>query len=410
MKDNHKKIWYISKYANISKYGADTRQSYFCKEFSKKGNDVTLILSNSSHLYSALPKFRGFFKEENYSGFNVVWVNTLKYKNSNSPYRILSWFHFEIMTFIYGIKKCREKPDVVIASSLSILSVISGVLLKRFYGCKFIFEVRDIWPQSLVELKGLNLTHPLVCFLSWIEKLGYKSSDIIVGTMGRLNLHVRKQIQEDKQVICIPHGVSLDFYEKEQTEINPGYIKSYFSADKPNLVYAGSFNQAYKLSRILSLAGNAKKNLDVHFVLIGDGPELEKLQNMSRGMDNVTIAPKVSREALHSILKHADLLLHSFDEKPVFMYGVSPNKFVDYMYAGKPTICIGNVFCPMLEESGAGVVIAPYDESIFYEKVREYLSLTDREKELFGLRSRQYIVEELNYSKLAEKYCALFDN
>lgn len=410
MKNSSRKIWYISKYANISKYGADTRQSYFCKEFFKKGNNATLIVSNSSHLYDTLPRFKGFFKEENYAGFKVVWVNTLKYKNPTSLRRLLSWLHFEIMTIIYGIKNYNNRPDVVISSSLSILSVISGVIIKKLYNCRFVFEVRDIWPQSLIELKGLKPNHPIVRLLSWVEKLGYKRSDVIIGTMGRLKSHVQKQIQEDKKVICIPHGVSLDFYSNEQTEISEDYIKRYFSVDKPNLVYAGSFNKAYKLSRFISLAKNAKGKLDANFVLIGDGPDSDGLKEASRGLDNLVVAPKVNRSSLNSVLEHADVLLHSFDDKPVFMYGVSPNKFVDYMYAGIPTVCLGQVFCPMLVDSGAGVIIDPHDENAFYERVNQYLSLSNEEKEKLRSRSRKYIVNELSYSKLAEKYCAVFND
>lgn len=409
MRNSCERIWYVSKYANIAKYGADTRQAYFCKEFAKKGYDVTLLLSNSSHLYLTLPVFRGMFKKETYNGVNVVWLNTIKYEAPNSALRIISWIHFEILVLVYGFKNRKAKPDVVIASSLSILSAISGAVFKRCFRSKFIFEVRDIWPQSLIELKGLKCNHPLVCFLSWVEKLGYKKSDVIVGTMGRLGLHVEKQINEFKEVTCIPHGVSAEFYESEQVEIEEGYVARYFSDSKPNLVYAGSFNQAYKLSRFIALAKDAK-GTDVNFILIGDGPEAEKLKEQSKGLTNLTIAPKVDRAALNSVLQHADVLLHSFDEKPVFMYGVSPNKFVDYMYVGKPTICIGNVYCPMLEDSGAGVVIAPDDGNVFYERVNDYLNLPKEKKEELGIRSRQYILNELSYEKLAEKYSELFIN
>ncbi|EEX95058.1 WblI protein [Vibrio orientalis CIP 102891 = ATCC 33934] len=409
MRNSYDRIWYVSKYANIAKYGADTRQAYFCKEFVKMGYDVTLLLSNSSHLYSTLPQFRGPFKKETYNGVNVVWLNVIQYQNPNSIFRILSWIHFELLVLIYGLKNRKVKPDVVIASSLSILSAISGSIFKRCLRSKFIFEVRDIWPQSLIELKGLKRSHPLVCFLSWVEKLGYRRSDVIVGTMGRLRLHVERQIKEFKNVTCIPHGVSVEFYENEQVEIEKCYVERYFSVHKPNLVYAGSFNQAYKLSRFIALAKNAK-GVDVNFILIGDGPEAEKLKEQSKGISNLTIASKVNRAALNSVLRHADVLLHSFDEKPVFKYGVSPNKFVDYMYAGKPTICIGNVYCPMLEESGAGVVIAPDDAQAFYESVNDYLKMSKEEKVELGIRSRQYILNELSYEKLAEKYSELFSN
>ncbi|EPC4929511.1 glycosyltransferase family 4 protein [Vibrio cholerae] len=409
MISTNKTIWYISKYANISKYGADTRQAYFSKEFSKKGYNATLFISNSSHLYSTLPRFSGLFKEECVDGVNIVWINTLKYKDPSSASRMLSWIHFEILVIFYAIKNKKQKPDVVIASSLSLLSVISGLFCKKVFGSKFIFEVRDIWPQSLAELKGLSNSNPIIKVLSWIEYFGYKYSDIIVGTMAKLEDHIRKIVDIEKKVVHIPHGISLEFYKDEQVDIASEFVSKYFSIDKPNFVYAGSFNKAYKLSRLIELAKESRSNgVDAHYVFIGDGPDADFLKRVSANLCNVSIVPRVNRKELSSILSFADVLLHSFDDKPIFMYGVSPNKFIDYMYAGKPIICIGNVYCPLLEESGSGVVIEPENAQLFYSNASRFISLSADQKRELLIRSRDYIFDELNYGKLSEKYCELF--
>ena len=223
----NKKVWYISKYANISAYGADTRQANFCKEFAKAGHKVRLITSNSSHLYSNLPEFKSSYKDIENDGYKVTWVNTLKYSKATSLKRIISWFWFEFFVLMMAFHKQYKKPDVVIASSLSILSVLSGCFYKRFYKAKFIFEVRDIWPQTLIDLKGFSHKHPLIWLLSKVERLGYKYSDSIVGTMPGLKDHVENEVGLGSKVISIPQGINLDFYKENQKELSLDFIETY---------------------------------------------------------------------------------------------------------------------------------------------------------------------------------------
>ena len=126
-------VWYISKYANITKYGAETRQASFCKEFSKKDYDVKLITSNSSHLYSTLPKIKGRYFIDKSEEFDVIWVNTPQYTKTTSIKRIIGWVWFEFFVILLPFLKKHQKPDVVIASSLSLMSVCSGCFFKFFY-------------------------------------------------------------------------------------------------------------------------------------------------------------------------------------------------------------------------------------------------------------------------------------
>jgi hypothetical protein len=250
----NKKVWYISKYANISAYGADTRQANFCKEFAKAGHKVRLITSNSSHLYSNLPEFKSSYKDIENDGYKVTWVNTLKYSKATSLKRIISWLWFEFFVLMMAFHKQYKKPDVVIASSLSILSVLSGCFYKRFYKAKFIFEVRDIWPQTLIDLKGFSHKHPLIWLLSKVERLGYKYSDSIVGTMPGLKDHVENEVGLGSKVISIPQGINLDFYKENQKELSLDFIETYIPKNKFIVTYTGTIGDANALNYIVSAA------------------------------------------------------------------------------------------------------------------------------------------------------------
>ena len=166
-----------------------------------------------------------------------------------------------------AFRKQYERPDVVIASSLSILSVLSGCFYKRFYKTKFIFEVRDIWPQTLIDFKGFSHRHPLILFLSKIEKLGYRYSDSIVGTMPNLTEHVEKEVGLGAKVFSIPHGVNLDFYQNSQRDLPVDFADCYIPPDKFIVTYAGTIGDANALEYIVDAAKKLAldKGSDVHF-------------------------------------------------------------------------------------------------------------------------------------------------
>jgi glycosyltransferase involved in cell wall biosynthesis len=406
-----KDIWYLSKYANVKKFGAETRQASFCKKFAENGYNVRLIISNSSHLYSTLPEIEGRYLEHKNDNYNVTWINTLKYNKATSIRRFISWFWFEFFVMLLPILKKYKKPDVIIASSLSIMSVLSGSFYKLFFKSKFIFEIRDIWPQTLIDLKGLSKRHPLIKLLSLVEKLGYKYSDVIVGTMPGLAEHVESVIGDSSKVHFIPQGVSLDFYRNEQVNVGPDYLNKYIPKNKFIVLYAGTFGVAYALNHVISAAKILESQDDnIHFVFLGNGLEEDKLKTQASGMKNITFAPRVMKEQVLSVLEIADVLLHSFKMEEVFKFGISPNKFVDYMYAKKPIVCMFSGHPSMINEANCGEFTPSEDPEALVDALIKYASMPKEQLDKLGMNGYNFLVEKRNFNVLAKQYMDLFND
>ncbi|MEN8619212.1 glycosyltransferase family 4 protein [Shewanella baltica] len=403
-------IWYISKYANISLFGASTRQASFCKEFAKAGHNVRLITSNSSHLYSSLPEFESRYKDMANDGYKVTWVNTLKYSKATSIKRFLSWFWFEIFVLMMAFRKQYEKPDIVIASSLSILSVLSGCFYKRFYKAKFIFEVRDIWPQTLIDLKGFTHKHPLIWFLSKVEKLGYKYSDSIVGTMPGLKDHVENEVGLGNKVVSIPQGVNLDFYTENQQELSSDYIENYIPKNKFTVTYTGTMGDANALEYIVSAAKflQSEQVENVHFLIVGDGYLKEQLIEQARGLNNITFAPSIKKEQVQHVLGLSDILVASVRNEKIYRYGISLNKFIDYMYAKKPIICMFSGHPSMINEASCGEFTPAEDVQSFVEAIKKYQKMSAAELNTLGENGHRFLVEQRVFSTLGNKFMELF--
>lgn len=406
-----KVIWYISKYGNIQKFGADTRHANFCKKFSEKGYEVRLIISNSSHLFSSLPKIKGRYLELENDNYNVTCVNTLQYKNAASIRRFISWFWFEFLVILLSLSKKHKKPDVVIASSLSIMSVFSGSFFKFFFKAKFIFEVRDIWPQSLIDLKGLSKKHPLIIFLGWIEKVGYKYADEIVGTMPGLDEHVKSVIGSSSKVHFIPQGVSLGFYQDKQEKVSSQYLTEYFPKNKFIVTYAGTFGVANALSFIVEAARIMEsKDTNIHFVFVGSGLEKDKLRQQAQALSNITFAPRVKKAQVHSVLTHSDLLVASVKHEKIYDFGISLNKFVDYMFAKKPIVCMFSGFPSMINEANCGEFTPSEDPELFVRSLLKYKNMPQEELNKLGQNGYDFLVQKRNFDVLSNRYIELFDD
>jgi glycosyltransferase involved in cell wall biosynthesis len=405
-----KNVWYISKYANVSAYGADTRQASFCKEFAKAGHRVRLITSNSSHLYTSLPQFKFRYKDMANEGYKVTWINTLKYTKATSIKRLFSWVWFEFFVFMMAFRKQYEKPDVVISSSLSILSVLSGCFYKKYYKAKFIFEVRDIWPQTLIDLKGFSRKHPLIWALSKIEHLGYKYSDVVVGTMPGLRDHVENEVGLGSKVVLIPQGVNLGFYTNNQEHLSSYFIDNYMPKNKFVVTYTGTIGDANALEYIIDAAKlfHQDEMNDVHFLFVGDGYLKDTLVEQARGTSNITFAPAIKKEQVQHVLALSNILVASVRNEKIYKYGISLNKFIDYMYSKKPVVCMFTGYPSMINEANCGEFTPSEDVQSFVDTIKKYKKMSVNELNIIGENGHRFLVEQRDFSTLASKFMELF--
>ena len=206
-----KKIWYISKYASIPTAGSSgpgERGFRLMQELAKRGFCVSIFTSDSNPI-SGVVASKKLYAQEYVTNVRVLKIKTLKYYGAKSILRILSWVDFELKLFLMPKSKF-GKPDVIIVSSLSLLTILNGIVLKYFFKCRLVFEIRDIWPLTLIEEGGFNKYNPFILFLGLIERWGYKFSDVIVGTMPNLGEHVENVLGYKRDVFCIPMGFDTD--------------------------------------------------------------------------------------------------------------------------------------------------------------------------------------------------------
>lgn len=401
-------IWYITKYFSPKTATSPGGRGWFLIEEMKKSGYETIVITSDSNNLVDVPVLNQSVTKVEVAGVKIIWLKTLKYSVAKSLMRILSWVHFEWNLFWLN-KRDLLPPDVIVVSSLSLLTIVNGLLLSRKYNCRLIFEVRDIWPLTIVEEGGFSKDNMFVKGLSFIERLAYKKADAIIGTMPNLEQHVYNETGLRRPVFCIPMGVSDD-HLSEAKDLPQNYIEQFFSINKFRVVHAGTIGITNALEVFFEAAAAMKDYPDIEFLMVGDGALKEHYQKIYAHLPNLVFAPKVSRDRVQSVLANSDLLYFSVYASKVWDYGQSLNKVIDYMLAGKPVIASYSGFPSMINEAECGVYVPAGDVKALVAGILEMKSKSLEERNAIGMKGREWLLNNRNYQKLAKDYIAvLFD-
>lgn len=400
-----KSIWLICKYAWPERYFFGTRHFYFGEEWVKNGFEVTIFTSNSSHLTDSLPQFKRGRMLEEINGVKTVWLKVLKTAESSSASRVLSWIHFEWKVLTTS-KRQFKRPDVIIASSLSILSIISGYILSRFYKARFVLEIRDIWPLSAMQLGGYSSNHPFIWVLSKLEQFGYRKADVIVGTMPNLIEHVKNVEPNFSFCTCIPQGIT----EQQLSTLEPlssDYIEYTFTPNTFKVVYAGTLNANNPIEILLQSIEQLPDQESIEAYILGAGSKLEFYKKKYSNCKRIKFISQIPKKKVKDFLQHTDVCFDSIDSE-IAKYGISRNKWIDYMNAGRPIICSYDGYQSMINEAGCGSFVEFGNIDLLSKEILRYKNMSKEDRQLMGDRARDYLKKNRVFSTLAIQYQRLF--
>lgn len=396
------KIWIISKYASSSEVGFESRIFALARRFVKFGNTVNVISSDSNH-FGKYPKYRKIYNHENISGVDLHRIKTLKYTKTVSIKRILSWIDFEFKLFFLPTNKI-EKPDVIIVSSLSLLTILNGFRFKKKFKAKLIFEIRDIWPLSATEL-GISKKNPFVFLLGIIEKFGYKNSDLVVGTMPNLREHINNILGSNKtNSVCVPFGFDLDYYNN--LKIDSDLFRKKYNLPFHNFIigYAGSVGHSNGLGSLIECAKFFSGDSRFMFFVLGDGDLKQKFVQETTGLKNIIFIDKVTKEEVASFLNLCDILYFSSSKSEIWKYGWSPNKLIDYMMSAKPVLASYSGYQSMINEAKSGFFTPSEDSFELSNKIEGIYLLDKSDLNKIGLRGKEWLVKNRNWDVIALDY------
>lgn len=396
-------IWFFNQYASEPSLGVPGRHFFLARELSQLGNKLTIITSSHTHLRLKTKKINGFWSKTNSNGVNYLWFQVLKYNSSTSLIRVLNWFIYSLSILLTPLI-IRAKPDVIVYSSPSPFGFITCYLLSKLFNCKLIFEVRDIWPKSLVELGGINASNPVIKLMSMIEKFAYRSSDRVWSNLQYSYLHMIKNGLNGKENFSwFPNGVTVDFDEVSfaDYEITESYLQLKELKEKKKIVgYIGTIGNANALNNLLESA-IILNNKNVAFVIIGNGNEKKKLIEFvnKNELKNIYFFEAVPFKLVNKHIELFDICFLGTKNIELYKYGIASLKLPEYMLCKKPVIHAALI--SVVEVANCGIRVkpdSPYDLALGIEKL---LLKTSEELNILGLNGMLYASNVFNYKNIA---------
>jgi glycosyltransferase involved in cell wall biosynthesis len=398
-------IWYVSKYATLPTDPVGARSFMLMREFVRMGHRALIFAANNSHLAAERP-VSGSHRLERVDGVEFCWIRTRSYRGAKSLGRILSWIDFE-RRLAQVTEQGFPPPDAVIVSSPSLLSILSGLLIRRRYGARLIFEVRDIWPLTLIEEGGFGPRNPFIMALRWLEKLAYRKADLIIGTMPNLQEHVDESVgQRHAPVRVIPFGVDPDLVP-DRNGLPAEWSERHLPPGKFVVCHAGTVGRTNALDVLFRCARDMRDRTDVHFLVVGEGDLRAPYEAECADLANVSFTGPVPKEQVQAVLARCDLLFFAAHPSKVWRYGLSLNKIIDYMLAGKPILGCYTGYPNMVEEAGCGLSVPAGDAAALAREIVRLAGLPPEERQAMGARGREWLLAHRGYRDLAAEYLAL---
>ena len=403
---NKKVIWIINQTAGKPDSGWGERHFYFSKQWIKKGYTVKIISGSYNHLFINQPKIsnKTFTIEQIEEGISFCWVNIPKY-SGGSVFKLWSMivFAFKIMFLKSNVL---EKPAIIIVSSMPIFPILSGIFLKyKFNAEKLFFEIRDLWPLTPMYLSGYSKFHPMIIFMKWLEKLGYKKADGIVSLLPNAHSYINAISKDASKFHWIPNGIDENLLKNETLPVE---LINKIPKNKFIVGYTGTMGMANALEYLIEASILMVNNDEVHFVLVGDGYLKESLIKKTFGNSNITFIDKINKSQVQNMLKLFNICFIGRNDTPLFDYGVSSNKYFDYMLASKPIIESSNLIKSPVELSECGVTVAPESGASIVEGILTLKNLPVKNLEIIGEKGRIYVRKYHNFDSLSTKYLKLF--
>ena len=329
----------------------------------QQGHEVTVIAGESGYMERekpTLPWYKRIIRKEQVGKVHVRRTYTYPELHRNYFDKLLSFISFSLSCPL-GLFSI-TKPDLVIGSSPPIFPIFSAWLICKLRRIPFVMEVRDLWPESAIQM-GVLKNKPLIKIMTWMEGVLYdKSYKIIALTKGIQNNICSRGWPKDK-VIFISCGVDLSKLYPDESGAT--FIRErYYLQHKKIVLYFGALGEANNIPVILRAAERLQGLSDIVFVLIGDGMQGKVIEQkiMDMKLNNILLHKPVPKDQARLYINAADVCIVTLLNIPLFA-GALPTKLFDYMACGKPVLCgVDGEAKVIIDESRAGFSFAPDDD------------------------------------------------
>jgi len=401
------KILVVHQYYLLPGQSGGSRFNEMCRLWAKRGHTVQVIAGTVSHDTGKAPgKYRGRWTTEEMDGeVKVTRCHVPATYGKSYAGRMWAFFGFTVSACTAALHA--ERPDVVIATSPPLIAVIPGWVAARarFRPAPWIFEIRDLWPESAITTGVLGKDSLLAKILYRLERWACASAaKINVLTPAFRDDLIQRGLAQPPKISFVPNGADLEHFTpgpRENTARRELGWGNRFVA-----MYAGAHGRANALDQLVKAAELLRHRDDIFIACLGDGPERRRLESEAavRGLSNIRFYGPFPKDRMPEIVNACDLGMAVLQNNPTFRT-VYPNKVFDYMSCARPVlIAIDGVARALIcDEAQAGVFAEPENPQAIADAVCRLAADPGLRAEL-GRRGRAWTLANAGREALAERY------
>jgi colanic acid biosynthesis glycosyl transferase WcaI len=402
------KILYVSQYFPPEMGAPAARAAELSKHWARMGHDVTVLTGFPNHPTGVVPpewrsRLRGLRYTEDVDGVRVVRTWLWPLPNRKAHERIRNYASFCLSAAVSGLEL--RKPDVVIATSPQLLVALSGWWLAWWKRVPFVFEVRDLWPESLAAVGAGGEGSLLHRTLGVIAGFLYRRANRIVVVTPAFKDHlIRSWKVPDTRISVVENGVETDLFHFDPSARQ---IRGALELEGRFLIcYIGTMGMAHGLETLIRAAERLQSvQPAATFLLIGEGAEKKRIIQLAteRNLKNIRFLDQQPRERIPAYISAADVCLVMLKKTDLFKT-VIPTKLLEYMACERPVIvAVDGQARQIVEQAGAGVFVEPEDGDGLANAIQVLAKDPDKRRQM-GASGRQFIVQRLSREQTAQDY------
>lgn len=361
------RVLYLHQHFSTPAGSAGTRSYEFARRLIAAGHQVKMVCGSYGGGDTGLtgPFKRGQRRGE-VDGIEVVELE-LPYSNKQSYYsRCITFSRYFLRCTRYALL---DRYDLIFATSTPLTVSIPGVIAKALRRKPFVFEVRDLWPDVPRQMKIIR--NPILLgLLSFIELVAYHSANHLISLAPGITEGIQQRGVSSSKITMIPNSSDISVFGVSKRKTHE------LGKEELTLLYAGTHGPANGLDSLIDTAIELKRRNDsrIKFLLVGDGRSKSNLLSRvkTESLDNVLLLPPISKNQLAELFTQADIGLQILANIPAFYFGSSPNKFFDYLAAGKPVLTnYPGWVADLIREYNCGFVVPPENAVHFADQLQQ---------------------------------------
>ena len=398
-------ILYFHQHFSTPRGATGTRSYEMAQKLIKLGHSVTMVCGSYNVGATGIEKnFVNGRREGDVDGIHVIEFD-LSYANSDSFLtRSLQFFKFAYHSVKIAL---RSDYDLLFATSTPLTASIPGIFAKTFRGKKFVFEVRDLWPE-LPKAMGV-ISNPLILWaMGVLEKVSYAKADACIGLSPGIVEGIRKHSREELPVSMVPNGCDLELFDKAGQSFQFPFQRQ---ADTLIACFTGAHGTANGLDSILDAAQTLKKRQaeNIKLVFVGEGKVKAGLKQRAgeQGLDNCVFIDAIPKNELVGLLHEADVGIMPLANVPAFYYGTSPNKFFDYISCGLPVLNnYPGWLAEMIGEYECGIAVPPDDPTALADALQQ-MAGDKAQLKIMGEQGKKLARDKFDRDKLSDDFAGI---